>query len=431
MKSVKVGLVGFGTIGNGVFDLLRKNGDLIKNRTGLDISIKTICDIRLDYLKKNISDIKVTSKWEEVVNDKEIDTVIELIGGTEPAKTIVLKALEKGKNVITANKKLVAEEANDIFSTLKESSGSFGFEASVGGGIPCILALKSGLAGNNIRSVMGILNGTTNYILTKMDEFGLPFDGVLKDAQDKGFAEADPTFDIEGIDAGHKISLLAMLSYGLNIDFKSIPIEGITRISDLDISFARDMGYVIKLLGVARLVNNKLDIGVHPSMISKNHPLASVRDEYNAVMYDGDMTDPVILYGKGAGSYPTASAVVSDIIQIYQSGGTSGLPMAMKDAQYLDQGGRFSRYYLRIKTEDSPGILSKVSGVLGKFEISIASVIQKESDSDFVPLIITTHVACEEKIKQAVVEIGNFDFIHDEVMLIKIEDSFLSGDKNE
>lgn len=424
MKEINIGLVGFGTIGSGVYDLLNKNGKLIKERTGISLTIKTICDLRIDQVKKSITDVELTKRWEDIIEDESIDIVIELIGGIKPAKTIILKTLECGKSAVTANKKLLAEEGKNIFEAESSSRGNLKFEASVAGGIPCILALQTGLAGNRIFSITGILNGTTNYILTRMKDDGLPFETVLKTAQEKGFAEADPTFDIEGQDAGHKIALLSMLSYGKNVDFPSLSIEGITRISNLDISYAEEMGYVIKLLGIAKMVDDKLDIRVHPTMISRTHPLASVRNEYNAVMFDCDMTGPVLFYGKGAGSHPTASAVVSDLLQIAGEKGKSTNAVKMTgDVELLPSKERLSRYYIRIHTEDRPGILSKISGIFGKYNISIASVIQKEVSADYVPLIITTHLAQEENMLSAINEIGDFDFVEGEVTLIRVEDS--------
>ncbi len=432
MKKVKIGLVGFGTIGSGVYNLLKKNSSLISERTGLDISIAKICDIRLDQVKKEVHDVALTEKWEEVTGDKEIDIVVELIGGIEPARSILTSALKNGKSAVTANKKLLAETGFDIFQSAGGSRAKLGFEASVAGGVPSILTIRTGMVANNIKSIMGILNGTTNYILTKMAELGLPFDEALKEAQKKGFAEADPTFDIEGYDAGHKISILAMLAYNRRVDCKSLQIEGITKITPLDIAYARDMGYVIKLLGIARMVNGLLDIRVHPAMLPEKHPLASARNEFNAVLYDGDMTDPIILFGKGAGSLPTASAVVSDIVQLAEKSEIEERPFLITgDAVYLKPEQRRSKYYMRIHTEDSPGILSIISGVFGKFGISIASVIQKEVESEYVPLIIMTHEAAEDKIILARKEINNFDFISGDVTMIRVEESGIYGENNE
>ena len=424
MKKINIGLVGFGIVGSGLHSLLEKNSSLIAEKTGIDISLKTICDIRTDHVEKHAKGINVTDKWENLIKDDEIDIIVELIGGIEPAKSIIIAALDSGKSVVTANKKLLAEEGAEIFSMANSGKARIGFEASVGGGIPCIMSLSHGLVGNRVRSVMGILNGTTNYILSKMEDDDMPFPEALKDAQEKGFAEADPTFDIEGYDAGHKIALLSMIAFNKNIDFGSIPIEGITNISKLDISYAHDMGYVIKLLGISKYMDGRVDIRVHPTMIPGKHPLASVRDEYNAVMFDCDMTDPVTLTGKGAGSCPTASAVLSDITLIAGTDPSDEIPRITKgDAEYIKPGERISRYYLRMHTEEMPGIMSKITGVLGQHNISISSVIQKEVNDTYIPLFFMTHESREDEMLNAMNEIKGFDFVHGEVMLIRVEDS--------
>jgi len=428
---VNIGLVGFGTVGNGVYQLLRENHDIILQKTGIDLRLKTICDIRADEIRDSITGVTVTSDWKDITGDREIDIVVELIGGIEPAKSILLEALNCGKNIVTANKKLLAEEGTEIFETAQRLRGKIGFEAAVGGGIPCIQALKSGLVGNRIESINGILNGTTNYILTMMEECDLSFSEALKDAQEKGFAEADPTFDVEGYDAAHKIAIISMLAFNRKIEYDKIGKEGITGISSVDISYAQEMGYVIKLLGISKLVDDEIDIRVHPTMIHGTHPLAAVRNEFNAIMYIGDMTGPVTLTGKGAGSRPTASAVVSDIVQIIQSiQNIEGYPVITETAKYLPADKRLSRYYLRVHTLDVPGILSKISGVLGDYKISIASVIQQEMDSDYVPLIIMTYEAYEHDILAALDEIKAFDFV-EKVIFIRVEDSIDLGDKHE
>jgi len=424
--TVNIGIIGYGTVGSGVYHLIKNNSDPIALRSGIELKIKTVCDLDLERIKNEITDTDVTDKWTDITGDPDIDIVVELIGGTEPALSIITESLKKGKNVVTANKKLLAETGSELLGTVVETGNSIGFEAAVGGGIPCILSLKKGMVGNHIRSILGILNGTTNYILTRMTDEGVTFGDALKDAQEKGFAEADPTFDVGGIDAGHKISILAMLSYGRAIDFSSIPIEGITDISPLDISYAGDMGYTIKLLGIAKLINNRLDIRVHPTMIPGDHPLSSVRNEFNSVMFDGDMTGAVILNGRGAGSLPTASAVVSDIVQLSSKKEFPG--KFVGDAKVMGPEERVSRYYLRLYTEDSPGILSKISGVLGKHDISIASVIQKEVSEKYVPLIILTHDANESNMIKCIDEIESFDFVKDKVVFIRVED-FKEGEK--
>jgi homoserine dehydrogenase len=419
-KIVNIGIIGFGTVGQGVYNLIKNNSNTITIKSGIELNIKTICDINLSLIEDKVQEVQITDRWEDVVNDNEIDIVVEVIGGISPAKEIIISALNNGKNAVTANKKLLAEDGVSILETLAKTGNSIGFEAAVGGGIPCILSLRQGMIGNRIKSIVGILNGTSNYILTRMDEDSATFAHALKDAQDKGFAEADPTFDVDGSDAGHKISLLAMLSYGKLIEFKSIPIEGISNINSIDISYAKDMGYIIKLLGIAKFKNNILDIRVHPTMIPNDHPLASVRNEFNSIMFDGDMTGAVILNGKGAGSLPTASSIVSDIIQLSNNNNYNGILSSEVNLMSSDE--RTSKYYIRFQTEDSPGILSQISGVLGMRKISIASVIQKEVNEGYVPLMIVTHEAVESNLQKCVEDIENFPFVKERAIVIPVED---------
>lgn len=419
-KIVNIGIIGFGTVGAGVYELIKNNSGTIAQRSGIDLRIKTICDLNPSRIKIESAETGITEKWTDITGDSDIDIVVEVIGGTNPAKEIIIDSLRKGKSVVTANKKLLAENGEPILEAIAETGNSIGFEAAVGGGIPCILVLKKGMVGNQIKSIVGILNGTTNYILTRMDEDKISFRQALEDAQKKGFAEADPTFDVEGCDAGHKIAILAMLAYGKAIDYRSIPIEGITDISSLDIRHAKDMGYIIKLLGIAKFTNHTLDIRVHPTMIPEDHPLASVRREFNSIMFDGDMTGPILINGRGAGSLPTASAVVSDIVQL---AGKNEYPGKLHGkARLMTPEERISRYYLRLQTEDSPGILSQISGVLGRYKISIASVMQKESDEEFVPLIIVTHDAIESDMLNCIKEIEDFPFVKEKIILIRVED---------
>ncbi len=432
MKKITIGIIGFGTVGSGLYRLIRQNGELIGLRKGISVEVKRVCDLRKDYVTKNTENVAVTDRWQDITGDPGIDIVVELIGGLEPAKTIIMEALRGGKSVVTANKKLLAEKGYEIFQSTGKNGVKLGFEAAVGGGIPCILALKQGLVGNKIKSIMGILNGTTNYILTRMDETHRSYEDALREAQQKGFAEADPTADVEGFDAGHKISLLSMIAYGKRVDYSSVLTEGISQINEIDLSYARDMGYVIKLLGIAKETGGVLDIRVHPTMIPMTHPLASVRNEFNAIMYDADMTDPVILYGTGAGSLPTASAVLSDIIQIAEKMEIQEQALLTSgDAVYIGPESRLSRYYLRIHSHDRPGILSKISGVLGNHGISIASVIQRENvtDDEFLPLIIMTHEAREKDLFEAVREINDFKFVGKNVVVIRVEDSLQAGEK--
>ncbi len=420
---VRCGLIGFGTVGRGFYQLLRENAHVIKLRTGMDVRIEKICDLQTDMVTRETTDIPVTDNWRELLEDDNIDTIIELIGGIEPAKTMIIECMKAGKNVVTANKKLLAEDGDQIFDLANSGSAKLGFEASIGGGIPCVVSLKSGLVGNRVDTVMGILNGTTNYILTQMHEKAIPFDDALREAQEQGFAEADPSFDIEGHDAGHKIALLSMIAYNRKVHFSNIQVQGITRITLLDIVYAYEMGYVIKLLGISRKVGDQYDIRVQPAMLPLKHPLASVRDEFNAVMYDNDMTGPVTLYGKGAGGLPTASAVMSDIVQMAQKDNIYENAISLQgEINYLAPGERKCRYYLRMYSEDQAGILARVAGVLGEYNISIASVMQQEVEGDYVPIVITTHGAKEKDMMRSINEINRFEFISGDVLVIPVED---------
>lgn len=423
-KVVKIGLVGLGTVGSSVAHLLKHNREVIFRKTGIDLKLVIACDIRENAIGEKNPDITYTKDWRDLIVQPEINTVVELIGGTDPAYSIIIEALRAGKNVVTANKKLLAEKGRSIFDIAATSGKTIGFEASVGGGIPCIRALNEGLAGNRILSIAGILNGTTNYILTRMEEENKSFSDALLDAQNKGFAEADPTFDIEGFDAAHKICVISTLAYGKWIDFSAISIQGIAQISPIDIHFAKEMGYAIKLLGISKIAGDEIDIRVHPAMIHQSHPLASVHNENNAITINGDMTGAVTLHGKGAGGFPTASAVVSDLIQIAR--GNISLPQTstFSEAKYLSSERRITRYYMRLRTIDRPGILAKISGAFGKHDVSISSVIQKESNSEYVPLLFMTHQAVENNILAAIDEINGFEFVDGKATLIPVEDSF-------
>ncbi|MDA3900912.1 MAG: homoserine dehydrogenase [Spirochaetes bacterium] len=424
-KIINVGLVGFGTVGSGVYTVITKNGALIEERTGIKLVVKSICDLRVDLVKKAVSDdVTVTDNWKSLIEDSSIDTIVELIGGIEPAKSVVEAALRSGKNVVTANKKLLAETGAEIFELVDRTDVKLGFEAAVGGGIPCIEDLKNGLVANNVKNILGILNGTTNYILTRMELAGLSFNDALDEAQAEGFAEVDPTFDIEGFDAGHKICLLAMLAFNKKVDYKAIEIEGITRIKTTDIEFARRMGYAVKLLGIAREQNGSIDVRVHPVMIRESHLIASVSHEFNAVVFDTDMTGEVLLYGRGAGSLPTASAVVSDIVQIALKQDVAESAILTKgDATLVTPDKRSSRFYLRLHTQDRPGILEKVAHTFAANNISVSSVEQHETGDDTVPLLFVTHNCCEADIKKAIADINNFDFVTEAAMMIRIEES--------
>jgi homoserine dehydrogenase len=421
MKEVNIALLGFGTVGTGVYELLIKNSDLIKERIGIKPVIKKI--LVKDLKKKREVEVDknlLTTNVEEILKDPEISIVCELMGGIKPAKDYILKALQKGKEVVTANKAILAQHGDEIWEEARKRKRFFGFEASVGGGIPVIKTLKEALIGNNIKSIIGIINGTTNYILTRMLENNLNFKDALKSAQAKGYAEADPTLDIKGIDSAHKISILASLAFGFYIPVSKVYTEGIDQIDLMDLKFAKDFGYVVKLLAFALKRKEKIEIRVHPALIPENHVLTSVRLNYNALYITGDFVGDVLLYGLGAGKEPTASAVVSDIIDAIEYSYFGKKPFIKYP---LTKNNNFFnirpieevefKYYFRFSAIDKPGVLSKISGILGKNNISIASVVQigRQKKKGSVPVVMLTHETKEKNVIKALQEIDKLDVV--------------------
>jgi homoserine dehydrogenase len=433
MDKINIGLIGLGNIGTGVVKLLKQNEELIAQKLGAKLVLKKIADIDITTsrgvkINKNL----LTTNAREIINDKDISIVIELIGGYEPARTFVLEAIAQGKHVVTANKALLATYGNEIFPVAQKKEVDIGFEASVGGTIPIIKTLKESLVANKINSIMGIMNGTCNFILTKMTDEGKMFDVVLKEAQKLGFAEADPTFDIEGIDTAHKMAIILSLAYGKKVNLKDIYLEGITKISREDIAFARELGYRIKLLAIAMLKNDAVEARIHPTMISSGHLLANVNQNYNAFHIVGDASGPVFLFGQGAGMMPTASAVFSDIIDSARNilkGITCRVPLrslsetAMQQIKLIPMDNIETKYYFRFSALDRPGVLSKISGILGENNISIATVIQKaRGEGGAVPIVMTTYRAQEKNVRQALKKIDKLDMVLDKTILIRIED---------
>ncbi|MCE5212475.1 MAG: homoserine dehydrogenase [Deltaproteobacteria bacterium] len=433
MKEINIGLIGFGTIGTGVVRLLRQNEELITEKLGARLVLKKIADIDIATSRGiKINKGMLTTDAREIINDKDIPIVIELMGGYEPARTFVLEAIAKGKHVVTANKALLATYGNEIFPAAQKRAVDIGFEASVGGTIPIIKTLKESLVANRINSVMGIMNGTCNFILTKMTDEDKPFDVVLKEAQKLGFAEADPTFDIEGIDTAHKMAIILSLAYGKKVNLKDIYLEGITKISREDIAFARELGYRIKLLAIAMLRNGAVEARIHPTMIPSTHLLANVNQNYNAFHIMGDASGPVFLFGQGAGMMPTASAVFSDIIDSARNvlnGFNCRGPLrsisetAMTKIKLIPMDDIETKYYFRFSALDRPGVLSKISGILGKYNISIAACIQKaRGKKGAVPIVMTTYKAKEKDVQKALKKIDKLDVVHGETILIRVED---------
>ena len=430
MKEIRVGLVGFGTVGSGTAEVLFQQAERLKKRTGTAIILKKVADIGIKSLPDQFIGTELTSDASEIINDPDIDIVIELIGGTTIAKKIILDAIAQGKHVVTANKALLSEHGREIFSAAAEKNVEIGFEASVGGGVPLIKSLKEGLVANKILSIMGIMNGTGNYILTQMTDNGTPFDVVLKDAQEKGYAEADPTYDVEGIDTAHKLVILMTMAYGMDVRLEDVTCEGITRIEPIDIQFAKEFGYRIKLLAISRNHGEHVEARVHPTLVPEKHMLASINGAYNGFYFTGDMVDNVLLYGQGAGKMPTGSAVAADVVDIARNivsnainrvPSLSYLPDQIAPRRITPMEELRCPYYFRFSTLDEPGVLSKISGILGKYDISIESVIQKgRENKGTVPIVMRTYEASEASVRQALAEINGMETTTAETVKIRI-----------
>ncbi|MBW2979790.1 homoserine dehydrogenase [Candidatus Woesearchaeota archaeon] len=419
---VNIGLIGIGTIGSGVVKILKKNSKTIEKRSGVKLNLKKVCDLNHKAAKKlGIPSSKLTKKVDDVVNDPEIDIVIELIGGYEPARTFILKAMKKGKHVVTANKAVIAKHGPELFKAAEKNKVNFCFEAAVGGCIPILKALKESYVADNINSIYGIVNGTTNYILTRMNE-GMSYEEALKKAQQLGFAEANPAFDVEGKDAAQKLVILSSLSFNSRIN-DDIFTDGITKVSKNDLKYAQELGYTIKLLAIAKKDDGKIELRVHPTMIPIKHELASVSNELNAVYIAGESIGKAMLYGKGAGQLPTATVVLGDAVDIGKRLSKIVVnPMSYFSNSKLKKMDEIrSRYYLRYSAADKPGVLAKISGILGKNKISIAGVWQMEVDKKVVPVIMTTHEALERDLQKAIKEINRLDVIKDKTVVIRIE----------
>ncbi|MDH4079953.1 MAG: homoserine dehydrogenase [Nitrospira sp.] len=433
MKSrIGVGIVGFGTVGTGVAKILLNSAALITRRVGVSIELVRVAD--LDITRDRgvaLAPGVLTTDVKQVLTDPNVDIVIELIGGYDTAKRVMLDAIAAGKHVVTANKALLALHGEEIFQAATSKGVELGFEASVGGGIPVIRALTEGLAGNRIESIYGIINGTSNYILSRMTHEGHSFQEVLQDAQRAGYAEADPTFDVAGIDSAHKLAILACLAYGMPVNFKEVYTEGITNITPIDIAYAKQFGYTIKLLGIAKLMDGEIEARVHPTMLPSTSPIAQVEDVYNAIQLVGDAVGDVVLYGRGAGSMPTGSAVVSDIIAIARNvikGSIGRVPVASfqqdqrRPLRLRPMEEISSLYYLRFTVVDRPSVLAQIAGELGRCGISISSMVQQgRCEGQTVPVVIKTHSAKERDVQTALREINRKPFVSEPTMLIRVE----------
>ena len=435
MKPTKVGLIGWGTIGDGTARVLIEDRDLLEKRLGWPVELVRIADLDITSPRSFPVDAGLlTTNASEILEDPEIDIVVELIGGYEPARKFILQALAAGKHVVTANKALLAVHGRELFEAAEKAGVDILFEASVGGGIPIIRSMKEGLAANNIEYLFGILNGTANYILTQMTEEGMDFHQALSLAQELGFAEADPTYDVEGVDTAHKLVLLTALSYGLRVDLDRVSVEGISKLDPLDIGFASEFGYVVKLLAISAREGDQVEARVHPAMLPKTHLLAGVGGPYNAINVKGGSVGDILLYGAGAGMMPTASAVVGDILELARGVKSNNprrvpylaWPKAAEEGPDLSlrpMDEVITKYYFRFSAYDRPGVLSKISGVLGSHGISIGSVIQKGRETaGSVPVVMLTHEAKEADVKAALSEIDRLDVVCDPTVLIRVED---------
>jgi homoserine dehydrogenase len=432
MKEIRVGLLGFGTIGTGVIKVFQQNADLLAARLGASLRLQRVVDLDIVTDRGVIVEPGLLStQAADVLDNPDIDIVVELIGGYEPARTFVLRAIENGKHVVTANKALLALHGPEIFAAAARKGVEVMFEAAVAGGIPIISSIKENLCANRFRTVFGILNGTCNYILTRMTNEGAEFTEVLHDAQANGYAEADPTFDIEGVDTAHKLALLIGLCFGTRINFKSVHTEGISQISPLDIQYAQQFGYKIKLLAIGKMVDGQIEARVHPTMIPLYYPLSDVDGVFNAVRLFGDFVGPVMQYGRGAGMDATASAVMGDVMSIargVQSGvgqrtpAMAYVPEAITDIPIKSMDEIVTQYYLRVSVLDKPGVLAKIAGILGEHRISISSMIQPERQiGGAVPLVFMTHEACEADVRKAIAEIDHLDVVQEQTRFIRIE----------
>lgn len=425
-SNIYVGLLGCGTVGGGVWKVFDKNCDLIQKRLGTKISIKKVLEKDTEKAKAaGVPVEKISSSLEDILDDKEIDIVIEVIGGTTIAADFIRKALKAGKSVVTANKDLLAQDGEELYSLAAENKVDILFEASVGGGIPIIRPLKECLSANRVEAIYGIVNGTTNYMLTKMYAEGSSYRDVLAEATAKGYAEADPTSDVEGYDAARKLAILASIAFNTRISFKDVFVEGITRITARDIMYAKELNYAVKLLAIGKEQNGEVEVRVHPTLIPLSHPLASVNDVFNAIFVSGDAVGDVMFYGRGAGELPTASAIAGDVIDaarniITDSRGRLGCT-CYDHKTIKDTGETMSKYYVRMKVLDKPGVLAAIATVFGNQEVSLASVLQKRNIDNVAEIVWVTHCVLEKNVQDALKIIGGLSIVEEISNVIRVE----------
>ena len=433
MKPINVGLLGLGTVGSGVARVLLTHREELEEKIGAPVILRAIADLDTASPRKGltVSELPLTTDAVKVLDDPEVDIVVELIGGLEPARRFILRALANGKHVVTANKALLATHGEELYAEARERGLMLAFEAAVAGGIPLIRSVKEGLVANRITSLYGIVNGTSNYILSKMTDEGQEFSRVLAEAQAQGYAEADPTYDVEGIDSAHKLQILATLAFRTSVKLKEIYVEGISKITPEDIRLAREMGFRIKLLAIAKSADGVLELRVHPTMIPESSPMSAVSGVFNAIFLNGDVVNDLMFYGRGAGQMPTASSVWADIVEIARrlAAGHAAVPqdlpvLGRKPLVLKPMEEVRSAYYLYVSALDQPSVLAQVTGILGKYEISIASVIQKvRHQAKAVPVVMMTHEAQEGSLQKALQEINALRVIVAPTRMIRVEES--------
>ena len=424
-KEIQIGLLGYGTVGTGVVKILENNAGSVQTKIGAPIKIKKILVRNPAKVRTAVTNAEIVTDINEILDDKDIQIVVELMGGETPAKDYMLEALKRGKHIVTANKDVMSKYGKELFEQAELSKVDLLFEASVGGGIPIIRPLKQCLATNNISEVMGIINGTTNYMLTKMTNEGVDFDTVLAEAQAKGYAEADPTADVEGLDAARKIAILASIAFGARVTVNDAYAEGIRNIGVEDIEYARELGYVIKLVGIAKQDELGINVRVHPLLLPEDHPLASVNDVFNAIFVKGDAVGDTMFYGRGAGEMPTASAVTADILDVARDivhGSNSRILCTCFDTKPtypIEQS--VSAYYIRLLGEDKPGVLASIAGTLGEHNVSICSVVQKLKVNNYTELVLITYPVKDDSVQKALKVINEMSIVDKVCNVIRVE----------
>lgn len=425
MRVIQVAILGLGTVGTGVYKVLKSAEEDILKKTGCQLQVKKILVRNLEKAAKKVEDVSIlTNDWNEIVNDSDIQIVVEVMGGMNPAKDYILDALKAGKNVVTANKDLIAEDGRILLNTAEEQGKDFLFEAAVAGGIPIIRPMRQCLAGNHIDTVMGIVNGTTNFILSKMTQEGMDFAEALAIATELGYAEADPTADVEGLDAGRKVAIMASIAFNSRVTFSDVHTEGITKITARDIRYATELNQVIKLLGIAKNTDTGIEASVYPMLISKSHPLAAVNDSFNAVFLHGDAVDDAMFYGRGAGELPTASAIVGDVIDVARNivcncTGRIGCG-CYNELPIKKIGDVHNKFFIRMQVDDKCGVLAAVAKIFGEHNVSIDTFIQKECYGDTAEIVLTTESVLEKDFNKSVELCKQLDVVKEVSSIIRV-----------